>query len=178
MTTPASPLATPHDAAASDALLAEALRACAKGDPQGLRQIYDHTAPRLLGVLVQILGDPVEAEAALTECCVEIWHQSGNFNPGRMKPSVWLLSIIRHHAIDRLRSQQGASSEEETDAALRLTEAVLQEDFPQLEQRLLRLAYASVRSPAEIARALNSPLSQVRAALRRGVDALQESQAP
>lgn len=178
MNKPASPLATPHDAAASDALLAEALRACAKGDAQGLRRIYDHTAPRLLGMLVQMLGDPDEAEAALADCCVEIWEQAGNFNPGRLKPSVWLLSIIRHHAIGRLRVQQGGSPDDETDAALRLMEAALQDEFPQPEQRLLRLAYTSIRSPAEIARALNHPLRQVRAALHGGIETLQEAPAP
>lgn len=178
MNKPASPLATPHDAAASDALLAEALRACSRGDPQGLQRIYDHTAPRLLGTLVQMLGDPDEAEAALAECCIKVWEQAGNFNPGRMKPSIWLLSLIRHHAIDRLRGQQVDSSANEADAALRLMEAALQEEFPQPEQRLLRLAYTSIRSPAEIARALNRPLREVRATLRRGIETLQESPPP
>ncbi len=97
------------------------------------------------------------------------------YNPERCRPGTWLMSIARHHAIDSLREQPSAP--EEVDAALRLMDAVLTEEEPAVELRMLKLAQASGRSPAEIARALQWPAQRVRASIRQGLMALAGSEA-
>ncbi len=173
MNSPAFPFPR-SQATTTDAVLIEALHACARRSVPALRRIYDLTAPRLLGELTQMLGDRQAAEAALADCYVHIWQQAATFNPERCRPGTWLLSIARHHAIDSLRQQQPATPWEEVDAALRLTDTALSEEFPLQEGRILRLAYLSGRSPMEIARALDWPLRRVQEAIRRSLLAMLE----
>jgi RNA polymerase sigma-70 factor (ECF subfamily) len=178
MTTPAFPFARSPDTAATDAVLIEALHACARRHVPALRSIYDLTAPRLLGELTQMLGDRHMAEAMLEDCYVHVWQLAGTYNPERCRPGTWLLSIARHHAIDSLREQPLLTPADEVDASLRLTDAALTEEIASPEQRVLQLAYLSGRSPAEIARALEWPLRRVQAAIRQGLRAMQGAPAP
>jgi RNA polymerase sigma-70 factor (ECF subfamily) len=164
-------------AAATDALLVESLRACARRSVPALQRIYDQTAPQLLGELVQRLGDRQAAETALEDCFVQIWQQAGSFNPERCRPGTWLLSIARQHAID-LREQQ-PEPPEEVDATLRLADAALGEQASvKPELRILRLAYASGRSTAEIARALGLPVRRIRESIRHALRSLEEVAGP
>jgi RNA polymerase sigma-70 factor (ECF subfamily) len=159
-------------------MLIEALHACARRSVPALQRIYELTAPRLLGELVQMLGDRHAAEAMLEDCYLHIWQLAGTYNPERCRPGTWLLSIARHQAIDSLREQPLATPPDEVDASLQLTDAALSEEIPLPEQRVLRLAYLSGRSPAEIARALEWPLRRVQAAIRQGLKAMQDAPAP
>jgi RNA polymerase sigma-70 factor (ECF subfamily) len=178
MTTPAFPFEPSPDAAATDAALTEALQACARRSVPALRRIHELTAPRLLAELLQRLGDRQAAEAMLDECYLHIWQLAGTYNPERSRPGTWLLSIARHQAIDALRERPEMTPPDEVDATLRLTDAALSEETALPEQRVLRLAWISGRSPAEIARALDWPLRRVQAAIRQGLRAMQEPAAP
>jgi RNA polymerase sigma-70 factor (ECF subfamily) len=178
MTRPAFPFARSQGAEVTDSELIDALHACARRSVPALRRIYDLTASRLFGELVQMLGDRRAAEAMLEDCYAHIWQLAGTYNPERCRPGTWLLSMARHHAIDSLREQQPATPADEVDAALRLTDAALSEDCPSPEQRVLRLAYLSGRSSVEIARALEWPLRRVQAAIRQGLGAMLGNAAP
>lgn len=172
MSAPAFPFDKPQHIA-TDAELSEALRACARRNIPALRRLYDLVAPRLLAELVQMLGDRQVAEAALADCYVQIWRQAGSFNPERCTPQTWLLSIARRHAIDQLRIRPLAPPDE-VDAALRFQDSIAEEQPDPQQLRILRLAYRSGRSSAEIARALEWPLKHVQAAIRRGLSVLGE----
>jgi DNA-directed RNA polymerase specialized sigma24 family protein len=165
------PFATPP-AAAADAELGLALRACARHSLPALRRIHELTAPRLLAQLLQVLGDRKAADAALVDCFVHIWHEAADFNPQRSQPRTWLQSIARHHAVDLLR----ASPEEATDdvdSALSFMHVGLHYEGGPPEQRLLELAWRSGRSAQEIARALNLPVRGVRQEIRSALQAMQ-----
>ncbi len=171
------PFPVSTDTAATDALLVESLRACARRSVPALQRLYELTAPRLLGELVQRLGDRQAAESALEDCYVQIWQQAGSFSPERCRPGTWLLAIARQHAID-LREQQPALPEE-VDATLLLADAALGEQAsatPALH--ILRLAYASGRSPAEIARALGMPVRRIRECIHLALQSLGEVTTP
>jgi RNA polymerase sigma-70 factor, ECF subfamily len=161
---------------ALEAELEEALRDCARRDLPALRRIHDLTAPRLLAELLQILGDRKLGEAALVDCFVAIWQQAGSFSPQRSQPRAWLLSIARHHAIDMLR-ETPAQAPEEVDSSLCFLHAGLHYENVPPEQRLLQLAWRSGRSPAEIARALQLPVSRVQQEIRQGLAAMGEATA-
>jgi DNA-directed RNA polymerase specialized sigma24 family protein len=172
MTHPVSPFAKPLDAAATEAALQESLRAVARHDLPALQRIHDLTAPRMLAELLQVLGDRQAAEAALVDCWVQIWEQASAFNPGRSSAGAWLHAIARHHAITTLRETPLASPEE-VDSSIQLLQATLEEQGAPPVQRMLRLAWCSARSPAEIARALRLPLKHVQQEIRSGLVAIQ-----
>jgi RNA polymerase sigma-70 factor (ECF subfamily) len=171
-----------------DEQLITALRGCASRDEASLRALYDLAAPRLLGQLVYMLGDPAEAEDALQECFVRIWQRAASFSTERGRPYTWLLSVARHHAIDRLRARRGTTPVDEVDEALlaaelatagesSMTSAALHRCMCALDsqqQQCLRLAYITGRSPNEIAQQLQLPLSSVKSWIRGGLLALQE----
>jgi DNA-directed RNA polymerase specialized sigma24 family protein len=171
MNRPEFPFARPLAGNATDDELREALRACARHSVAGLRRLHDLMAPRLLAELLQMLGDPEVAEAALVDCFIGIWNDAVNFNPQRNQPRTWLMSVARHHAMDLIR-EAGAGSAGEIDSALCFLHAMLQEEGVPQEQLLLQLAWRSGRSPAEIARALKMPMRRVQRELRCSLDAM------
>jgi RNA polymerase sigma-70 factor, ECF subfamily len=172
MNRPEFPFSRPL-ADATDAELREALRACARHSLAGLRRLHDRMAPRLLAELLQMLGDRRLAEAALVDCFVAIWNEAVNFNAQRSQPRPWLLSIARHRAMELMRDAPEGSADE-VDSALCFLHRVLQEEGAPGQQRLLQLAWRSGRSPAEIARALQLPLRDVRREIRSSLDALSQ----
>jgi RNA polymerase sigma-70 factor, ECF subfamily len=174
MNRPQSPFVRPQAGGELDAELNEALRGCARHNMPALRRIHDLMAPRLLGELLQMLGDRGLAEAALVDCLVEIWQQAGDYNPQRSQPRAWLLAVARHHAIGLLRKTQTQLSEE-VDSTLRFMHTALEEEGSAPERRLLQLAWRTGRSPAEIARALQWPLRRVLQGIRQGLAAMHEA---
>jgi DNA-directed RNA polymerase specialized sigma24 family protein len=171
---PEFPFARPQPGAAIDAELGEALLSCARHSLPALRRIHELMAPRLLAELLQMLGERKLAETALVDCFVTIWHQAGNFNPQRNQPRPWLLSMARHHAVDRMRETQAGTPEEVDHALCFLRIALHEEDVPP-EQDLLHLAWRSGRSPAEIARALQRPPRRVQQEIRRSLVLMSEN---
>ena len=182
----------PDRTVVDDKVLVTALQGCARRSVPALQRLYGLTAPRLLGLLVQMLGDRQNAEHALPECYVRIWNQSATYSPQRCQPLPWLLGMARQHAITQLHESQAAASTEEVDASLRLADAALHDaetppPAPALqlrlagldaaEQRRLRLVYLTGRAPADIARALGESEVTMRRRLRACLAALQEGPA-
>lgn len=181
-------LSGPRTDAVWDEQLITALRGCASRDPDALRGLYDLVAPRLLGQLVHMLGDRAEAEDALQECFVRIWQRATSFNAERGRPYTWMLSVVRHHAIDRLRARRKSLALDDVDESLLATEfAVPQESsithaalnrcmqgLTSEQQQCLKLAYVTGQSQDEIAHQLRLPLGSVKSWIRRGLLALKE----
>src|SRR5689334_23104194 len=150
-------LPAPRSDAIWDEQLIAALRGCATRDPDSLRGLYDLVASRLLGQLVHMLGDRAEAEDALQECFVRIWQRAATFSAERGRPYTWLLSVVRHHAIDRLRTRRKSLALDEVDESLlasefsgaeesSITHAALNRCMQALtsqQQQCLKLAYVT-----------------------------------
>src|SRR5438094_350117 len=62
--------------------LADWLARCALGDRKAFRQLYDATAPRLLGVVAQLVGRGALAEDLLQDVYVRIWKAAGQYRAG------------------------------------------------------------------------------------------------
>jgi DNA-directed RNA polymerase specialized sigma24 family protein len=172
MNRPISPFTGPQDAAAIEPALQESLRAVARHSILALRRIHDLTAPRMMAQLLQWLGDRKAAEAALVHCYADVWEQSGGFSPARNSAGVWLDAIARHRAISILRATPRLTPPEEVDASLQILQATLDEQGMSPPQSMLRLAWCSARSVAEIARALQLPFNQVRQEIRSSLAAM------
>jgi RNA polymerase sigma-70 factor (ECF subfamily) len=160
--------------AARDQQLTAALHRCATRDVDALRALYELIAPSLLGQLVHMLGDPDEAEEALQECFVRIWQRAGTFSATRCRPYTWLLSVARHHAIDRLRERAGSAAAEAGESPF----AAGLQQLVEGQQQCLRLAYVTGLPMDEVARQLELSPAAAKSQIRRGLLALKERMPP
>lgn len=194
----------PGPAPNDDPRLAEWLARTALGDARAFRQLYDATAPRLLGVVARLVGRNAAADDLLQDVYVRVWKSAAQYRPDAGAPMAWLCATARYRAIDWLRSQ-GARPEIAV-ADLMRSDAEDGGDDPvdrladptpgpgaQLEARAgagavqrcmgrlastqaqsLALAYYQGLTHGEIAEHLGAPLGSVKSWVRRGLLALRD----
>ena len=78
----------------------------ALGDRAALSALYGATAPKLFGVVLRVLDDRPEAEDALQEIFVKVWHNADRYRANGLSPMTWLITVARNHAVDRLRARR------------------------------------------------------------------------
>ena len=171
-----------------------ALAACARGDERALRGIYDREGPRLLGVALRIVRRRALAEDVLHDAFLSIWTRARSFDPARGAGRGWIYSVVRHQALDVVRSggrevQAGEDELAALDAASTQDEGMAdaferRQDLGRLHDCLVGLdeakrnsilyAYVDGCSHAEIAARMQSPLGTIKAWIKRGLSALKE----
>ena len=68
-----------HAAAGLDHVAA--LRACARGDREALRRLYEAEADRLIGLALRIVRRRDLADEVVHDAFVEIWRKAATFDP-------------------------------------------------------------------------------------------------
>lgn len=179
------------DAASGADPLAQALRRCADGDHAGLRTLYDALAPQMLGVALRLLRRRELAEDVVHDVFVKIWDKAHGFDPQRGEARSWIFAILRHQAIDVLRSEGRSTlvddfeplaiaGEEPSAESLvgRLSEmGALRRCLQRLDpvrRDAIVLAYARGLSHGELAGRLGVPLGTVKSWIRRSLRTLRE----
>lgn len=76
------------------------------GDRQAFRLLYDATSAKLFAVCLRVLRDRSEAEEALQEVYIKVWHNASRFAASGYSPITWLAAVARNHAIDRARARK------------------------------------------------------------------------
>ncbi len=160
------------------------------GDRRAFRRLYELTSPKLFAVCMRVLRERHEAEDALQEVYVKIWHNASRFSGGDCSPVSWLAAIARNHAIDRIRSRKPDSVE--LDEAISATDespdpehALLAkgegrriekclEELQQQRADAVRAAYVEGYSYQELAIRYGIPLNTIRTWLRRSLLSLKE----
>lgn len=188
-----SPRAAPLTDVSGDDPIAPLLARVANGDRAAFRTLYSVAAPKLMGVLVRMLGTRSEAEDALQEVFTRVWVRAGRFDPALGRGLPWLVTIARNLAIDRLRARpfEGAVGDEEDEAG------TVQDSRPGAEARLqalddarrvvdcmgqlepdraaaVRGAYLQGLSYQQLAERHSVPLNTMRTWLRRSLLRLKE----
>jgi RNA polymerase sigma-70 factor (ECF subfamily) len=79
------------------------LQRAGRGDVRAFEQLYDRLAPRLFGLLRQMLHDEREAADVLQDGFVLLWERAQTFDPERSRAFTWAVMLFRHKAIDRMR---------------------------------------------------------------------------
>jgi RNA polymerase sigma-70 factor (ECF subfamily) len=69
-------------------------------DPASLGELYDRFFSRAYGVSMSVCHEHGRAEDAVQESFVSIWRSRANYRPDRGTVASWLLTVVRHRAID------------------------------------------------------------------------------
>ena len=74
-----------------------------QGDQQAFQQLYENYHTALLGVITQIVKDPLEAQDLLQDTYLKVWQRFHYYDSQQGGLFNWLLSIARNTALDALR---------------------------------------------------------------------------
>lgn len=157
----------------------------ALGNRDSFDTLYAMTNAKLLGVALHILKDREQAEDVLQESYVKVWRKADMYRPGPASPMSWLICVVRNTAIDRYRQRQmvplhdtafeevpdTAASPEDV-AAARSSGSKLGECLGQIEGRkaaLIKAAYFSGRTYAELATVTKTPVNTLKTWVRRSL---------
>ena len=151
-----------------------------------LGMLYDRYAPRLLGVISEIVADQDAAMEVLQELFAGVWKDARRIDKPRAGVMAWLVLDARARAVDRWRQDEGLRpavhsglksllkstswlpKPEEisiVDARRPLLNKVIRR-LPPSQNHLVELAVFKGRTEAEIAAQLQQPLSRVESELR------------
>jgi RNA polymerase sigma-70 factor (ECF subfamily) len=174
--------------------VAAALRLVAQGDRAALRAVYDAEAPKMLGVALRLLRRRALAEEAVHDTFMQIWQKAGSFDPARGDGRTWVYAILRHRALNILRSENRtdlvddfepmgleAPGEDAETLVVRLSDtSALKRCLERLEplrRKAVLLAYVEGLSHGELAGRLGVPLGTMKSWIRRSLIALKECMA-
>lgn len=167
-------------------------------DADGLAELYDRHAARLLGLARRILGEGGEAEEVLQEVFLFAWRSAASYDAARGNVLTWLLIATRSRAIDRVRSRKsaarvgGSSLEDlgvdpparddvEADSVDRQWGVICRTavgELPGDQRQVLELAYFEGLTQQEIADRTATPLGTVKTRARLGLMKLRERLRP
>lgn len=176
-----------------------ALAACARGEREALAQIYQREGRYLLGVALRIVRQRSSAEDVLHDAFVSIWQRARSFDASRGAGRGWIYSVVRHAALNWVRSHaREVPVDEEGHAALEdelaldrhsasVDPAETRADLGRLAHCLDRLeperrecivlAYLDGCSHGEIAQRTRKPLGTIKSWIQRGMRSLRDCMA-
>ncbi|MCC6995036.1 MAG: sigma-70 family RNA polymerase sigma factor [Deltaproteobacteria bacterium] len=166
---------------------ARVLAAVARGERAGLRTLYQRHAGRALAIALRIMsGDRhsrAEAEEVVQDTFLEVWRRAAQYDQSRGSAGVWIATIARSRAIDRVRARGTAERtasaaaaephseppgvlEEVEQRSLRERIAAALGELPAEQRTAIELAYFEGLSQREIAARTGAPLGTVKSRVR------------
>ncbi|MCV2403190.1 sigma-70 family RNA polymerase sigma factor [Marinomonas sp. C2222] len=153
-------------------------------DKLALKQLYELTSSKLLGLIYRIIKDHAEAEELLQEVFIKVWHQADKYR-GEGSALAWLCVMARNASLDRLRKAQKhphISTDEHQEFISSLTEEFDESSNIALNRCLYKLkeqaresvllSYVHGYSHSELAHKMAVPLGTMKAWIRRGLQEL------
>lgn len=164
----------------------------ARGDQEAFSELYDRTAPRVLGLVERVLVDHAQSEEVAQEVFLEIWKDAARFDTQKGKALSWMLTLAHRRAVDRVRASQSGRDRDERigkrDAETsydnvsetaeirieheRVTRAMA--GISELQREAISLAYYGGYSQREVAEILSIPVGTVKTRLRDGMARLRD----
>lgn len=174
----------------TQAELQELLHQASAGDQVAFKALYTLSAGKLFAIGMQMLKRKDQAEEALQEAYIRIWHHAGEYHAERGEVGTWMAAIMRYRCLDRLRRNQKVGAglplkgEDLSDEAPEPPELTArQEDAAKLhscmsglrqaQRQVISLAFLSGLSHREITQSVQQPLGTVKSLIRRGLQSLQ-----
>ncbi|MGF7176067.1 RNA polymerase sigma-70 factor (ECF subfamily) [Azospirillum doebereinerae] len=172
------------------------LAACARGDRNGLKRIFDGEAGRLIAIAERIVRRRDLAEEVVQEAFLRIWTSAHQYTPERGSARGWITAIVRNRALNLLRDgkREDLVADDRLEALLdtdqfekimaswhRLDQDSRLRDclgaLDETKRRGILMAYVGGYSHGEIAGRLRVPLGTTKSWIRRGLTALRECMA-
>ena len=171
-----------------------ALARMARGDHDGLAELYDRHARPIYSLALRILQNPTDAEDLVQEVFSQAWQQAGRYDASRGVVAAWLLMLGRSRAIDRLRARRARPEDRADERAvaniadlgpppdlqvlsveqIACVRAALGE-LPVLQRVAIELAYYEGLTHVEIAARLEQPLGTVKTRIRLALIKLRDT---
>jgi RNA polymerase sigma-70 factor (ECF subfamily) len=171
--------------AAADRLAVDRI---ARGDHDGLAELYDRHGRLVFSLALRIVRDQGEAEDLVQEVFSQVWQQASRYSESRGNVIAWMLTLTRSRAIDRLRrrsarpyhSGDGPAVTEIADTAPPVDEQLAWagravqirgalDALPLLQRMAIELAFYEGLTHAEVAERLELPLGTVKTRIRQGL---------
>lgn len=172
------------------------LASVASGDRAAFARLYDAVISPVFGLIRRIVRDGAISEEVTQDVMLEIWRTAPRYDPTQGSALSWVLTIARHRAIDRVRSEQ--ASRDRTAKVARgqldrdhdvVSEAALRDAerstvtsalavLSQLQRQAIELAYYDGLTQNQIADRLGVPLGTIKTRIRDGMLRLAETLRP
>lgn len=158
-------------------------------DIGALEELFDRYHRIALAVAYRVLRNKEHAEDAVQEAFLGVWRRPSTFKPERGAAKTWLLTVVRHRAIDITRGRsfsQETQSLDEHAYAIPSPDVWAQVDNGLERERILRamsqlpkeqrdaidLAYFNGFTYQEVAQKTQVPLGTVKGRMRLGMQKL------
>lgn len=166
----------------------------ARRDERALGALYDRYSRLAFSLAVRIVGDRALAEEITADSFVSVWRASGSYSAERGRFVAWLMSVVRHRAIDELRrlNVRPEGSAVELNEALQTTAhpdglddvvdtrrrqelvRLVMAGLPAPQREALELAYFGGLTQQEIAEKTGTPLGTIKTRMRLGLLKMRE----
>lgn len=168
----------------------ELLAAITRREEGAIAALYDRYGGLAYGLAYRILGERGLAEDVVQDAFLSVWRRAISFQTGRGSVRTWLLSIVHHRAIDRVRGTAGRARQDapldELDRAVsaedpwREVDTSLQRDvlkqglaaLPDSQRQTIELAYFDGYTQHQIAEMMAVPVGTVKGRMRLGLQKL------
>lgn len=168
-----------------------AVEACARGERQALRTLYEREARWLLAVAQRIVRDREAARDVVQDAFLQIWQRASSFRRDLGSGRGWIYTVVRHRALDVARTAgRETAAGDDIDA---LADAVAGRDHHDAEPAIdtgaltqcldalddskrhcIVLAFVEGYTQEQIAKQLATPVGTVKSWIRRGLLSLKE----
>ena len=171
----------------------------AAGDERALGELYDRHGRAVYALAQAIVGEAADSEEVVVDAFAQAWRSAAQFDPARGTVTAWLATIARTRALDLVRAR-GRRARVVTRAAqtndagfasplatgdapdrgaelgeARKLVARAMAELPELQRRVIDLAYFGGVTHSEIAAELKEPLGTVKTRLRAAMEKLREA---
>ncbi|GAA1660914.1 ECF RNA polymerase sigma factor SigK [Mycolicibacterium murale] len=160
------------------------LRRVARGDADAFAQFYDLTRSRVYGLVTRVLRDPGYSEETTQDVYLQVWRSAGNFDPAAGSALSWLMTLAHRRAVDRVRSEQAATTRESRYGAANVelasdnvSDAVISREERQevvscldgltdLQRECIQMAYYDGLTYVQVSEKLSANLATVKSRMR------------
>lgn len=172
--------------------LNDLLARVASGDKIAFGELYDRSAPRVLGLVRRLLRDSAQSEEVTQEIFLEVWQNAKRYDSSKGSAITWILTMSHRRAVDRIRSSQSSrvrdtkiglrDMETEYDSVSESVEIRVEHErvgqallrLTELQRQAVTLAYYGGYSHSEVAELLKVPIGTVKTRLRDGMIRLRD----
>ncbi len=161
------------------------LKKVAVGDRAAFEQLYNATCNQLYAVSLKILKNKDQAEDALQDAFIRIWHNASEYSVAKGKVLTWMVSIVRYRAFDALRYQKvrhGNGIDEDFEVTVDDIRPLSEHEKKQLDycleeleatqRQAIHLAYFGGLTHQEVSDHIDRPLGSSKSLIRRGMQSL------